>query len=124
LQTRRCDARHRARKPGAASVACACGGRTRDHSLGDAYRSLPIEHRTHPVSGQAVEEPLAILSDRRRPLVPYAKAFREMLAQYCRAVFPITRPNSERPAQLDGNNRSARAAPKRNASRATPAARR
>ena len=42
--------------------------------------------------GKPLTEPLTILSDRRRPLPPFAKAFREMLAEHCRAVFPITRP--------------------------------
>ena len=49
--------------------------------------------------GKPLREPLAILSDRRRPLPPYAKAFREMLAQHCREVFPITRPNQDQRAE-------------------------
>jgi DNA-binding transcriptional LysR family regulator len=50
--------------------------------------------------GRPLREPLAILSDRRRPLPPYAKAFREMLAEHCRKVFPITRPKEDQGARL------------------------
>lgn len=42
--------------------------------------------------GRPLREPLAMLSDRRRPLPPYATAFCEMLADYVREVFPITKP--------------------------------
>ncbi|HET7160082.1 MAG TPA: substrate-binding domain-containing protein, partial [Burkholderiales bacterium] len=42
--------------------------------------------------GKPLSEQLTILSDRRRPLPRYATAFREMLAEHCRNVFPITRP--------------------------------
>jgi DNA-binding transcriptional LysR family regulator len=42
--------------------------------------------------GKPLSEQLTILCDRRRPLPPYARAFREMLAAHCRNVFPITRP--------------------------------
>ena len=44
------------------------------------YRGKPISH------------PLTILSNKRRPLPPYAIAFYEMLADYVREVFPLTRP--------------------------------
>lgn len=40
--------------------------------------------------GKPLNEPLAILSDRRRPLPPYAKVFCEMLAEHVRTVFPVT----------------------------------
>ena len=52
--------------------------------------------------GEPLTEPLTILSDRRRPLPPYAKAFREMLAEHCRKVFPITRPMEDHGAQTLG----------------------
>ena len=52
--------------------------------------------------GKPLTEPLTILSDRRRPLPPYAKAFREMLAEHCRKVFPITRPREDHGAQTLG----------------------
>ena len=56
----------------------------------DRYR-LRIFRVTY--RGRPLREPLAILYDRRRPLTPYAKAFCEMLAEYVRKVFPITRPS-------------------------------
>jgi len=72
--------------------------------------------------GKPLREPLAILSDRRRPLVPYAKAFREMLAQYCHEVFPITRPNADQVTQpAGGYKRLARASRERRPLRATRA---
>lgn len=43
--------------------------------------------------GKPLREPLTILWDKRRPLPPYATAFCEMLAEYVREVFPITRPS-------------------------------
>jgi DNA-binding transcriptional LysR family regulator len=52
--------------------------------------------------GKPLREPLAILSDRRRPLPAYAHAFRVMLAEYCRSVFPITRPKKVGPGQATG----------------------
>ena len=42
--------------------------------------------------GKPLREPLAIFWDKRRPLPRYATAFCEMLAEYMRKVFPITRP--------------------------------
>jgi DNA-binding transcriptional LysR family regulator len=42
--------------------------------------------------GKPLREPLAIFWDKRRPLPRYAMAFCEMLADYMRKVFPITRP--------------------------------
>jgi DNA-binding transcriptional LysR family regulator len=42
--------------------------------------------------GRALREPLIILWDKRRPLPRYATAYCEMLAEYMREVFPITRP--------------------------------
>jgi len=47
--------------------------------------------------GKPLSEPLTVLSDRRRPLPPFAIAFREMLAEHCRNVFPITRPTEGEP---------------------------
>jgi DNA-binding transcriptional LysR family regulator len=54
--------------------------------------------------GKPLREPLAILSDRRRPLPRYAEAFREMLAEHCRKVFPITRPNDDQGDQTPGGS--------------------
>jgi DNA-binding transcriptional LysR family regulator len=51
--------------------------------------------------GKPLREPLAILSDRRRPLPAYAHAFRVMLAEYCRSVFPITQPKKVGPGQAN-----------------------
>jgi DNA-binding transcriptional LysR family regulator len=44
--------------------------------------------------GKPLNHPLTILSNKRRPLPPYAVAFCEMLAEYVRKVFPITRPSA------------------------------
>jgi DNA-binding transcriptional LysR family regulator len=41
--------------------------------------------------GKALREPLALFSDNRRPLPGYATRFCEMLAEYMRNVFPISR---------------------------------
>jgi DNA-binding transcriptional LysR family regulator len=43
--------------------------------------------------GKRLREPLALFWDKRRPLPRYATAFCEMLAEYMRKVFPITRPS-------------------------------
>ena len=39
--------------------------------------------------GRPIEEPLAMLFDKRRPLPGYAKVFCEMLAQHVRKTFPV-----------------------------------
>lgn len=39
--------------------------------------------------GKPLDEPLTILSDRRRPLPAYAKVFCQMLAEHVRAGFPL-----------------------------------
>jgi len=39
--------------------------------------------------GKPIEEPLAVLFDKRRPLPGYAKVFCDMLAQHVRAGFPL-----------------------------------
>lgn len=54
------------------------------------YYKLRIVRVTY--RGRPIREPLTVLSDKRRPLPPYAMAFCEMLADYVREVFPITRP--------------------------------
>jgi DNA-binding transcriptional LysR family regulator len=41
--------------------------------------------------GRPLEEPLTILSDKRRPLSGYAKVFCEMLAEHVRKGFPLPR---------------------------------
>jgi DNA-binding transcriptional LysR family regulator len=56
----------------------------------DRY-SLRIVRVTY--RGKPLREPLAIFWDKRRPLPPYATAFCEMLAEYAREVFPISRPS-------------------------------
>jgi DNA-binding transcriptional LysR family regulator len=48
--------------------------------------------------GKALREPLTMYWDKRRPLPRYAAAFCEMLAEYVREVFPITRPSESRQA--------------------------
>jgi DNA-binding transcriptional LysR family regulator len=68
---------------------------------GHGVAIIPCALRTHSYKlrivrvtyrGRPLREPLTMLSDKRRPLPAYAKAFCEMLADYCREVFPITRP--------------------------------
>lgn len=59
------------------------------------YR-LNIAEVTH--GGKTLREPLAMLWDRRRPLPAYATAYCEMLGEYVREVFPITRPSGLRSA--------------------------
>ncbi len=54
------------------------------------YYKLRIVRVTY--HGKPISHPLAILSNKRRPLQPYASAFCEMLAGYVEEVFPITRP--------------------------------
>jgi DNA-binding transcriptional LysR family regulator len=54
------------------------------------YR-LNIVEVTH--RGKTLREPLAMLWDNRRPLPSYATAYCEMLTDYVREVFPITRPS-------------------------------
>jgi len=73
---------------------------------GHGVAIIPCALRTHAYKlrilrvlyrGRPLREPLTMLSDRRRPLPAYARAFCEMLAEYVREVFPITRPTSTRP---------------------------
>jgi DNA-binding transcriptional LysR family regulator len=71
---------------GVAIIPCAL--RTRSYKL----QIRRITYRNRPL-----REPLTMLSDKRRPLPPYAKAFCEMLAEYVREVFPITRPTQSEP---------------------------
>ncbi len=68
---------------------------------GHGLAIIPSQLRTHRYELRIVgvtyrkkplREPLAILWDKRRPLPAYAKAFCEMLADYVRGVFPITKP--------------------------------
>jgi hypothetical protein len=56
-----------------------------------ALRIFRLIHR-----GKPLREPLAIFWDKRRPLPRYATAFCEMLADYMRKVFPITRPSESK----------------------------
>src|SRR6185437_442450 len=49
--------------------------------------------------GRLLREPLAMLWDRRRPLPRYAVAYCEMLRDYAREIFPITRPSRDRVAR-------------------------
>jgi DNA-binding transcriptional LysR family regulator len=68
---------------------------------GHGVAIIPSAMRTdrHPLHisavtyrGKPLREPLAMYWDKRRFLPPYAKAFCEMLAQYMREVFPVSRP--------------------------------
>ncbi|HUN52358.1 MAG TPA: LysR family transcriptional regulator substrate-binding protein [Candidatus Sulfotelmatobacter sp.] len=62
----------------------------------DRYR-LKIVRLTY--RGRPLHEPLAMLWDRRRPLPRYAVAYCEMLRDYAREIFPITRPSADRAAR-------------------------
>jgi DNA-binding transcriptional LysR family regulator len=46
--------------------------------------------------GKPLEEPLTVLSDKRRPLPGYAKVFCEMLAEHVRKGFPLPRTRTAR----------------------------
>jgi hypothetical protein len=46
--------------------------------------------------GKPINHPLTVLSNKRRPLPPYASAFCEMLTGYVREVFPLTRPSARK----------------------------
>jgi DNA-binding transcriptional LysR family regulator len=79
---------------------------------GHGVAIIPAQLRTHRYvlrivqlnyRGRALREPLTILSDRRRPLPRYATAFCEMLSEYVREVFPITRPSEP---EIAGKNKS------------------
>jgi DNA-binding transcriptional LysR family regulator len=70
---------------GVAIIPCAL--RTHHYRL----RIVRVTHR-----GKPLRELLTLLSDKRRPLPPYATAFCEMLAKHARDVFPITRPTDPR----------------------------
>lgn len=88
---------------------------------GHGVAIIPSALRTHryvlrivgvTYRGKLLREPLTILWDKRRPLPPYATAFCEMLAEYVREVFPITRPSEPK---TDATKRAtARTAKKRN----------
>lgn len=56
------------------------------------YYKLRIVRVTY--RGRPLREMLTIVSDKRRPLPPYATAFCEMLSAHVREVFPITRPSA------------------------------
>lgn len=62
--------------------------RTRHYAL----RIVALTYR-----GKPLREPLTIVWDKRRPRPRYAADFCEMLAEYVREIFPITRPTSLRP---------------------------
>jgi len=75
---------------------------------GHGVAIIPSTMRTdrHPLRivavtyrGKPLREPLALYWDKRRPLPRYAMAFSEMLAQYMREVFPISRPTKDRRAR-------------------------
>jgi DNA-binding transcriptional LysR family regulator len=57
---------------------------TRDYRL----RIVALTYR-----GRPLRTPMVILWDKQRPRPPYAVAYCEMLADYVREIFPITRPS-------------------------------
>jgi DNA-binding transcriptional LysR family regulator len=48
--------------------------------------------------GKPLREGLVVQWDKRRPVLPYAAAFREALAEYMRQVFPVTEPSKRKRA--------------------------
>jgi LysR family nitrogen assimilation transcriptional regulator len=75
---------------------------------GHGVAIIPSTMRTdrHPLRivaityrGKPLREPLTLYWDKRRPLPRYSTAFCEMLAQYMREVFPISRPTRARRAR-------------------------
>lgn len=54
--------------------------------------------------GKPLREPLTILSNKRRPMPGYAVVFCEMLSEYVREVFPLTRPS--KPKGVSTTNRA------------------
>jgi len=83
---------------------------------GHGVAIIPSALRTHRYAlrlvgvtyrGQPLRELLTIFWDKRRPLPRYATAFCEMLAEYMRAVFPISRP-SESKADIAGKQAATR----------------
>jgi DNA-binding transcriptional LysR family regulator len=59
------------------------------------HRNLRILAVTY--RGRPLRWPLVMLWDRRRPLPHYATAFCQMLGEYYREMFPITRPTEPKP---------------------------
>jgi DNA-binding transcriptional LysR family regulator len=57
-------------------------------SIRSALRIAAVTYR-----GKRLRVPLTILWDKRRPQTRYATALCEMLAEYMREIFPITRPS-------------------------------
>lgn len=70
----------------------------RGHGVAVIPSALPTDRHALRIvhliyRGKPLREPLAVFWDKRRPLPGYATAFCEMLAEYMRKVFPITRPS-------------------------------
>jgi LysR family nitrogen assimilation transcriptional regulator len=59
--------------------------------------------------GKALREGLVVQWDKRRPVLPYAAAFREALAEYMRQVFPVTEPSKRKRAAARKQGAVARA---------------
>jgi DNA-binding transcriptional LysR family regulator len=73
----------------------------RGHGVAVIPSALPANRHTLRIfrliyRGGPLREPLAIFWDKRRPLPRYATAFCDMLADYMRKVFPITRPSQSK----------------------------
>jgi DNA-binding transcriptional LysR family regulator len=71
---------------------------------GHGVAIIPSALRTHhyklrivrvTYKGDPLREPLTMLYHKRRPLPRYAAAFCEMLAEYVREIFPMTRPSED-----------------------------
>ena len=68
------------------------------HGVAIIPSQLRVQHRLlHVVAltyrGRPLRAPMVILWDRQRPLPRYATAYCEMLSDYVREIFPITRPS-------------------------------
>ena len=84
-----------------------------NHPVGLATGSYALRIVGLTYRGKPLREPLPVFWDKRRPLPRYATAFCEMLGQFIRKVFPITRPSAKRlaPVRRMAARRSSRAAP-------------
>jgi len=67
-------------------------------------RIVALTYRERPL-----RTPMVILWDKQRPLPRYAKAYCEMLADYVREIFPITRPSDPSSSHNVQHNRGRRA---------------
>jgi len=61
------------------------------NTTSNPFRRTTISMFRVTYRGKPIEEPLAMLFDKRRPLPGYAKVFCDMLAEHVRKGFPLPR---------------------------------